>query len=268
MYDQQLLLKAIFYTTYIDNPNLNSNLIKNIDGKYYKLYINNKWSGRVTKFTILNKFLKRIIDIKKSKYINKNCKNWCKYWYNLYITNDKQMENFLKNKNTVKGGGGRYFYKFILDDIMLAIDGGKEAVKDFNIFGMIPYEKYVETHCKKELISAKKEADYLEEQEKKIEKQNEMKKLNDQLDCERRRLENLYFKNGKTLQIATHSKIDNIISDTDMNDNESILEMEDSIYLIMEKLTNSEKIQRDLYYYLQGKYPGISFSDVYKKLDY
>lgn len=261
------LLKAIFYNTFIDNPNLKIKLIKNIDGKYYKLYIDNKWSGRVTKYTILNKFLYRILGT-KSQYLNKTIKSWCKYWIDLNISDDKALETIMKHRKyrfSIKAGG-RSFYKLILDDIMLAVDGGIETVKQFNIFGMIKYQDYVNTHLNEEIkLAEKKLENHLQEQIK-LKKQEVIKDLDSDINSKKKYLEKIYFKQNANIKI--YQDIDHIINNTDMSSEDDIIDMEQSIECIMEKYLVSRKIQMDIYYYLENKHPSISFYHVYKKLDY
>jgi len=261
------LLKAVFYCTYIDNPNLNKKLIKKIDGKYYKLYIDSKWTPRITKYTILNKFLIRIVET-KSKCFTKKIKKWCQYWIDLYITNDKQLESIIENKNiqyTLNSAGGRAFYKFILDDIMIAVDGGIENVKLFNIFGMIPYDDYLE-HLKKEMEDATELLEYDKKQEAEQKKRIYRSKMDKRIKEEIRSIEYNFFKQKVNLDV--YKNLSDIINGTDMEDNDDIREMENSVQNIMEKYIISRKIQNDIYYYLERVHPGVSFRDIYKKLDF
>lgn len=259
------ILKAIFYCTYIDNPNSNANLIKKITDKYYKLYIDSKWTGRVTKYKIINKFLLRIIQT-KSRYLNYTLKQWCKYWLNLNVITDKQLEKMIKNKKNefMVKAGGRAFYKFLLEDIILAIDGGKEAVHQFNIFGMVPYKKYTE-HLDNDLKLYDDENDNNIKEEKKLDLKNENNKLTKEINKRLKLMEKLYFKKKEKLDV--YRSLNNIINGTDMKDNDDIEDMELSVLMIMEKYIISQKIQNDIYYYLEANHAGISFYHVYKKLD-
>jgi uncharacterized C2H2 Zn-finger protein len=255
------ILRAIFYCTYIDNPKKNINLIKTMDGKYYKLYIENKWTGRLTIYTILNKYLFRIANLKK--VLSPSAKNLCRFYHGLYISTEKELE-VMEKTNNCRAYGGRFFFRLLLNDIKLAIDGGKEAVHQNNIFGMIPYKVYIDTQeleNKKDNLELKK----LLQEEEKI----ELKKLEDQLNNEiaeeKKHIEFVWFKNGLNHQV--YKEIDNIISSTDMEDNDDILDMENSIQIIMERYLVSNKVQADICQYLNTKHSGISFYHMFKKLE-
>ena len=257
-------LKAIFYCTYIDNPENDIKLIKNIDVKYYKLYINNKWSCKVTKFNILNKFLFRMANCKK-KFLNLKEKEICRFYSGngLFINNEKDLLE-VENNEDCRAFGGKFFYRLLLDDIMIAIDGGKSAVLQNVIHGMIPYKEYkyiMELEYKQDELEYK----LMVEGGKLEQKKKSEDELNRQINEERKNLESLWFKNG--VKDKVYKEIDNIINSTNMEDNDDILDMEQRMLYLMEKYIISNKIQMDIYYYLENQHNSISFHSVYRKLE-